>query len=454
MTDALIVSLRRAVGAEHVLEGSLTAGYATDWTGRFGAPPRAVVRPADHDEVAEVVALCAASGASVVPQGGNTGLVGGGVPESGEVVLNLRRLDALGPVDVASAQVTAGAGATLEALQHAAASAGLAYGVDIASRGAATVGGMIATNAGGIHVLRHGATRAQVVDVRAVLADGGSVGSLRGLVKDNSGYHLPSLLAGSEGTLAVVTAARLALVPRSAHRCTALVGFSSLDQAVEAAGRWRSSVPGIQALELVTEAGVHLVVDEVGLAPPPTGWATAWLVAEAAGDEQVADRLGVAVGDAPGVTDAAVAADDHRRQEQLWAYRELQSEAISRLGPVHKLDVALPTASIVPFAATVGTAVGSACPGAATWLFGHVADGNLHVNVTGVDSQDESVEEVVFTMVAELGGSISAEHGIGRAKRGWLHLTRSPTEIGLMRSVKRALDPGGILNPGVLLPPD
>src|SRR5262245_52396678 len=226
--DTFLRDLEAIVGARHVLRGELTAGYVEDWTRRFRGTTPAVVRPGDTAEVARVLARCHDARIAVVPQGGNTGLVGGATPLEGEVVLSLARLDGLGEVDRAAAQVTAGAGVTLAALHAAAATAGLRYGVDLAARETATVGGMVATNAGGVHVIAHGATRAQLRGLEAVLADGSVVTRLGGVEKDNTGYDLASLLCGSEGTLGVVTAARVRLLPTPRHTVTALVGTASL----------------------------------------------------------------------------------------------------------------------------------------------------------------------------------------------------------------------------------
>jgi len=240
---AAVDELRQVVGAGLVLDPEIVASFTTDWTGRFEGATRAVVRPASTAEVAGVIDVCRRHGIALVPQGGNTGLVGGSVPLHGEVVLSLRGLDDLGPVDEAAGQVTAGAGVTLADLQTTADAAGWAYGVDLASRQSATVGGTVATDAGGIHVLRYGDTRAQLLGVEAVLGTGAVVSHLGGLVKDTTGYHLPGLLCGSEGTLAVVTAARLRLVPPTPERTTALLAFDSAADAVAAAVVLRRALP-------------------------------------------------------------------------------------------------------------------------------------------------------------------------------------------------------------------
>ncbi len=444
--------LTAIVGGPHVVtDPAARAPHETDWTGRFAGTTPAVIRPGDADEVTAIVATCRRHGVAVVPQGGNTGLVAGATPLGGEVVVDLRRLAHVGAVDPVSGQITAGAGATLAAVQAAARAAGQRYAVDFAARDSATIGGTIATNAGGVHVVRWGATRQQCVGIDAVLGTGSRVTSMAGLTKDNTGYHLPSLLCGSEGTLGIVTAARLALVPTPAHRIAALVGFATVADAVGAVAALRAELDGLEAAELVLADGLALVGAAFGLpAPFARPWPAALLV-EAAGPTDPTAALGAAVDAAPGAMEAIVAESAERRAA-LWRYREGHTLAINGLGPPHKLDVAVALGDLASFLTAVPAAVAAVAPGARTWLFGHAGDGNVHVNVTGVDPDDDAVDGAVLELVAELGGSISAEHGIGRAKRRWLHLTRSTEEIAAMVAIKRALDPDGILNPGTLLP--
>lgn len=436
----MIDGLRAIVGDAHVLvDADVRAGYEVDWTGRFRGTTPAVVRPGSVDEVAAVVELCRSTGTALVPQGGNTGLVGGSVPLGGEVVLSLRRLSSVGPVDDASAQVTAGAGATLADVQAAAATAGLAFGVDLAARDTATIGGMVATNAGGLHFVRHRGMRQQVVGVEAVLGDGSVVSRMSGVEKDNTGYDLAGLLCGSEGTLGVVTAVRLRLVARVAERVTALAGFASMAAALEGLAALRRVVQ-LEAAEVVFADGVDIVRRHAGLPAPLTAEAPVLLLVEWAGD----DPSLLAAADP---VDAAVATDPVR-SASLWRYREAHTEAVSALGVPHKLDVTVPLAAMPAFVDDVRALVD---PAHVLVLFGHVADGNLHVNVVGPPPDDETVDEAVLRLVAAAGGSISAEHGIGTAKRRWLHLSRTPAEIAAFRALKQALDPAGILNPGVLL---
>jgi len=448
-----VTALADVVGASHVLtDPELTASYETDWTGRFAGRAAAVVRPGSTAEVAAVMALLHEAGRPVVPQGGNTGLVGGGVPLHGEVVVSLRRLAAIDAVDVAAGQVTTGAGATLAAVDAAAAGAGLAFGVDLAARDSATVGGMVATNAGGLRMLRYGPMRAQTAGVEAVLADGRVLSHLAGLAKDNTGYDVAGLLAGSEGTLAVVTRLRLRLVPRLEHRTTGLLAFADADGALGALAVLRNRLPqSLEAAELFLAGGVALVCDHLGLPPPFGRLDPVYLLVEVSGAHDPTEELAAAVVDGVGdrALDGAVEAEPAGRA-RLWRYREAHTEAINAAGVPLKLDVTLPAGELAGFLSEVPGAVERMAPGARCVLFGHAADGNVHVNVLG--TADPAVEDTVLRLVARLGGSISSEHGIGAAKRAWLHLNRSPAEIDVFRAIKRALDPDGILNPHVLLP--
>ena len=449
---ALLAALRAVVGDTHVLtDPDVVAGQVRDWTGRFVGATPAVVRPASVDEVAGALRACRDAGAGVVPQGGNTGLVGGSVPLHGEVVLDLRRLDAIGPVDARTGQTTAQAGVTIANLHAHARAAGWEYGVDLAARDTATVGGTIATNAGGVHVLRYGSTRRQVIGVEAVFADGRVMSRLDGLEKDNTGYDLAGLMCGSEGTLAVITAARLRLVPRPAHVVVALLAFDDIDAALDAVGGLRRALDCLQAVELFFQDGLDLVCERLGLARPFAARHHAFVLVEAAAGTDPTFALADAIEGLTGLSDVAVAGDD-RAARDLWRYREGHTEAINLLGPPHKLDVTLPADQLPSFVAEVTDQVSAVAPDAVVWLFGHAADGNIHVNVTGVEPDDDRVTDAVLRLVARRRGSISAEHGVGTAKRKWLHLVRSRTEIDAFRAIKHALDPDAVLNPHVLLP--
>ena len=464
----LIDELTGIVGAVHVLrDPEMTAGYSMDWTRRFAGATPLVIRPGDTAETAAVMSALAAARVPVVPQGGNTGLVGGSVPLAGEAVLSMRRLNICEPVDELASQVTLGAGVTLADAQAHAAASGLSVGVDLAARDSATIGGMVATNAGGINVLRYGAMRAQVVGIEAVLADGTVVSHLAGLEKDNTGYDLGSLLAGSEGTLGIITRVRLRLHPTQPERATALLAFETAADAVSAAAALRRGVASLHALEAVFEGAMALVSRHLGVAPPVgrlggdshrsppiEDGGGAWLIAEAAARTDPSDELGAAVEElADLVVDAAVALDPAARQ-RLWAFRENVTEAISAAGIPHKLDVTLPAARLAEFVDGVPDVVRATDPDAQPLLFGHLGDGNVHVNVLGPGGAEpaDEVDDAVLRYVAELGGSISAEHGIGTAKLSQMHLNRSEAELAAFSAIKRALDPVGLLNPNVLLP--
>lgn len=451
LSDSLLERLGAAVGAGHVLtDPALLEAYERDITRRYGAHAGAVVRPGTVDEVAAVVRLCHESRTPVVPQGGNTGLVGGGVPRGGELVLSLGRLSALGEVDVVAGQVTAGAGVTLEALQRHARAGGLAFGVDHGARSGASIGGMIATDAGGAQVLRHGTMRAQVTGLEAVLADGRIVRRLAGLLKDTAGYNLPQLLIGSEGTLGVITAARLRLVPALPHAVTALVAVPGTEAAVQLMCDLRARASSLQAVEVFYGEGMRLVCEHRQISPPFADDHDVYVLAECAAQEDPLEDLAGAIEDAL-VLDVAVAEDSARRAA-LWNYRDLQNEAVAAAGVPHKLDVTVPLAALASFEHRVRDVIEQAAPGARTILWGHLGDGNFHVNVLGPEPDDYRCDEAVLRLVAEVGGSISAEHGVGVAKRRWLGLTRSEAEIETMRELKRTLDPHGILNPGAVLP--
>jgi FAD/FMN-containing dehydrogenase len=454
-TASLAERLSAIVGSSQVLsDPGLTSSYETDWTGRFGARAALVVRPATTDEVAQVVRACAACSARIVVQGGNTGLVGGGVPSGtgDEVLLSLVRLAGLEDVDVAAGQVTAGAGVRLAALQAHARAAGLDFGVDLAARDTATVGGLIATNAGGIRVLRYGSMRAQLLGLEVVLADGTIVSRLGGLPKDNTGYDLTSLFTGSEGTLGVVTRARLRLVSRESSRCVALVAVADTGAAIALLAGLREQLgPVLSAAELMFDEGVELVRSGAGLPRPFESAAPAYLLIECAARQDPSDLLMEALADAPQVIDANVAtAADPGGQRALWQYREGHTEAVNAAGVPVKLDVAVPLAELPGFIAEVPALINAAAPAARTYIWGHLNEGNLHVNVVGALEQAAEVEEAVLRAVAARAGTISSEHGIGRAKAAWLGLSRTPEEITLMRSVKAALDPAGVFSPGVL----
>jgi FAD/FMN-containing dehydrogenase len=374
------------------------------------------------------------------------------------VVVDLRRLDALAPVDSASAQVTVGAGATLAAVQAHVGGDGLAVGVDLGARDSATIGGMVATNAGGLRLLRYGPMRHQVLGLEAVLSDGRVLRRLGGLLKDNTGYDLAGLLTGSEGTLAVVTRVRLRLVAARPQRAVAVLGLASVERAVEVAAVLRRDLDTLEAIEAFFADGLALVVQRLRLSPPLRSASPVYLLVECSEPDGGPDPLDALVEAlAPlglGDDDVAVGADPASRA-RLWRLREGHTEAINvlggEIGPPHKLDVTLPAAHLAEFCTRVREVVAGVAPVARTFLFGHLGDGNVHVNVVGLDPDDERVDDAVLRLVVDLGGSISAEHGIGTAKARWLPLDRSATELALFAAIRGAWDPAGVLNPSVLV---
>lgn len=450
-TDDRVVNLIASiVGSDHCLtDADLRAPYERDWTGRYSGDARLVVRPGTVDEVAAVAKVCAAEGLPIVPQGGNTGLVGGGVPRGGEVVLSLRRLNAIGEFDHLSNQVTVGAGCTLGDLQRAARLENLEFPVDIASRDSATVGGMVATNAGGVLAMRYGPMRRQVAGVQAVTTSGVTLHHLAGLPKDNSGYHFPSLLAGSEGTLAILTAIRLRLIPSWKHRVTCLIAVADTQAMMTLGSVLRDSLPTLEVLEGFYADGLQLVVSACNVPMPFAKPYPAYLLFQCASMADSVTEIADVVEQAPGVLDVAVAVAASE-QARLWSYRERHTEAISTRGVPHKLDVSVPLSELAAFETDIRREIVRQRPNAEPILFGHVGDGNLHVNILGLDADDFEIDEMVFHMVRRFGGSISAEHGIGTAKAPWLHLMRSDEDIAIMRGMKAAWDPLSILNPGVL----
>jgi FAD/FMN-containing dehydrogenase len=461
---AFVRTVSAIVGDEHVIvDADRRATYETDWTGRYSGSCVAAVRPGTADEVAGVLHACTTSGVDVITQAGNTGLVGGGVPRAPSVgrddvarrpaiVLSMRRFTAISDLDASSMQITCGAGVTIAEWRRAARGAGFDTPVDFAARDSATVGGAIATNAGGSRVVRFGTMRQQVVGVEAVLAGGSVVGSLAGLPKETVGLHWPSLVCGSEGTLAVITAARLRLVPYHEHVTTVLVALDGLEAALALLARTRRRLASLDSIEIVWPAALDLVAAHLGVAGPvevPTG-GVAVLVECADHVDPTADLLGV-VGEIDGVTATAVATDGPRR-ERVLAFRDRITEAIAAAAatsgtPTYKLDIAVPGGAIDRVVDVANEA--ASAQRARVIPFGHLAEGNVHLNF--LDAVDpDALADAVLPVVAELGGTISAEHGIGVAKTKWIHLVRRPGELDALRSIRRALDPAGILNPGVL----
>ncbi len=471
MTDdraTLLARLAAVVGAPHVLTGDAdTAPFLTDWRGRFRGRALAVVRPASTPEVAAVVRACADAAAPIVPQGGNTGLCGGATPDAtgAAVVVALTRLRAVRALDPDNATITVEAGATLAAVQDAAAAAGFRFPLSLASEGSCTVGGNLSTNAGGTAVLRYGNMRDLVLGLEVVLADGSVLPALRGLRKDNTGYDLKQLFVGAEGTLGLITAATLKLFPAPAVEATAFAAVESPQQAVALLGRMQRALSDrLTGFEAIGADALALCRAHFPALPDPLPghrWYVLVQACDSAPDANLAEVVEAALGAAldDGAAADALVALSGAQADALWALRENISDAQKAEGPNIKHDIALPVSAIPEFLDTARVALDAALPGVRYIVFGHLGDGNLHYNLSppaGIAHGDflahgDTANRIVHDLVAARGGSFSAEHGIGQLKRAELARYKSPVEIDLMRRIKAALDPSGVFNPGKVL---
>jgi FAD/FMN-containing dehydrogenase len=464
----LLETLAGRLGSAHVLTAPADmAGHLVEPRGLYRGEASAVVRPRDTEEVAFVVRECAASGVPVVPQGGNTGLVGGGVPQGG-IVLSLSRLDRIRAVDPHNATMTVEAGCILANVQDAASSAGCLFPLSLASEGSCRIGGNLATNAGGTAVLRYGAMRDLVLGLEVVLADGRIWNGLSGLRKDNTGYDLKDLFIGSEGTLGIITAAVLKLFPQPRARATAFAGFASARAALDLFERLREAAGDqLTAFEYMPKFGLDTVLKHgAGAVRPLQGDHASFALIELSSPQPDEDLRGLmervlgAALDEGLVEDATVAASE-AQDRALWHLRENLSEVQRHEGGSIKHDVAVPVSRVAEFIETASGACEAAMPGLRICAFGHVGDGNIHFNLSqpvGMDKDAFLAEwgrfnRIVHDIVHGMQGSISAEHGIGLLKRDEILLYKDPVAIDLMRTLKRALDPDNILNPGKVLPP-
>ena len=449
-----IAELKSLLGSGRISEDEdVIKTYSDDWTGRYRGSARAVISPQSTYEVAEILNWCSTNQVGVVPQGGNTGMVGGSTPLNGELIISLRKMKNVNCSDTNDNQIVAEAGATLLEIQNLALERSMIYGVDFAARDSATIGGTIATNAGGLNVLRYGTTRRQIVSVEAVTGTGEIIGNLNGLEKDNTGYHLPSLLCGSEGTLAIVTRAKLRLRPKPKENVSILFGLDTIQDAVNLTEACVSTSTEIIACELFFQKGVDLVREAYDLQPLWNNRNSIYLLCEFAGDLGVLDRLNENVlGEMLRTHDSILVATSDREQQRLWQYRELHTLAISKKGIPLKLDVTIPLGNLTHFLDSIATICGNINPLSIPYVFGHSADGNMHLNILQSEPNVAEMEEEILKFVVSLDGSISAEHGIGRSKAPYLHLQRNDEEIRLFREMKKAFDPKGILNPDVIFP--
>ncbi|MDB5800424.1 MAG: hydroxyacid dehydrogenase [Rhodocyclales bacterium] len=468
MTD-LIASLRTVVGDSHVLSTAADrAPFELDWRGRYRGDALCVVRPGTTAEVAAVVRICAERGIAMVPQGGNTGLVGGGVPlgNGNEVVISLSRLNRVREIDPDNNTLTVEAGCTLVSVQAVAAEHDRLFPLSLASEGSCQIGGNLSANAGGVHVLRYGNTRELTLGLEAVLPDGRIWDGLRGLRKDNTGYDLKHLFIGAEGTLGIITAAVLKLFPMPRASAVAWVALADAADAIELLGKVRD-VCGerLAAFEIVGRPALELVLRHIpGSTDPlrePSACYALIELTDPASDTDLQSPLQTVLSTAMAsgrIGDAVIAASE-TQAKSLWALRENISEAQRIEGVSIKHDIAVPVSSIPVFLERAGNALREAFPDIRVVAFGHAGDGNLHYNLSkpvaadnaGFIAQTAAINRIVHDIVAALGGSISAEHGLGQLKREEVTRYKSPIELELMRSIKNALDPQHLMNPGKLI---
>ncbi len=448
MAADVLQQVSSLVGANYVsTDPDVLAGRSVDHTGRYRGHASALVRPGSAGEVAEVLRVCRDAGAHVTIQGGRTSLVAGTVPEHDDVLLSTERLCAVGDVDTTERRVRAGAGATLSAVQRAAGAAGLVFGVDLAARDTATVGGMASTNAGGLRTVRYGNMGSQVIGIDVALPDGSMVRRHSQVRADNTGYDLPSLFVGAEGTLGVITALDLRLHPDPAHRVTAVCGFDELSALVDA-GRLFRELDGIAALELIDGAAAALADEHLGLPPPVHG---RWLLlVELAADHDQTARLADALEGVQRSSEPAVGVDN-AAQQRLWRVRESLAEVVGVYGPPLKFDVSLPLSAVAGFARDAEALVRRHAADSIGVLFGHIGEGNLHLNVLRCSAeQEKELYAAMMDLIAGCGGNVSSEHGVGSRKRRYLGMSRDAADIAAMRSLKSAFDPTGYLNAAVL----
>jgi FAD/FMN-containing dehydrogenase len=448
MTPSVLHKLSSLVGPNHVsTDPDVLAGRSVDHTGRYRGRASALVRPGSADEVAEVLRVCRDAGAHLTIQGGRTSLVAGTVPEHDDVLLSTERLCGISDVDTTERRVEVGAGATLAAVQRASGAAGLVFGVDLTARDTATVGGMASTNAGGLRTVRYGNMGNQVIGLDVALPDGSVVRRHSRVRADNTGYDLPALFVGAEGTLGVITALDLRLHPDPPHRVTAVCGFKDLGALVDA-GRLFRDLDGIAALELIDGRASALAAEHLGVTAPVHGdWL---LLVELASDHDQTERLADALDGVHTCGEPAVGVDI-AAQQRLWRVRESLAEVVGLFGPPLKFDVSLPLSAVAAFARDADALLHRHAADAIGVLFGHIGEGNLHLNVLRCSEEHErDVYAAMMELIAECGGNVSSEHGVGSRKRRYLGMSREAADITAMRTLKTAFDPTGYLNAAVL----
>lgn len=445
MSQDYLAFFNSLLGEENVLTNEAAKPYLIDWTTRYQGEALAVVKPGSVEEVSKVLAFCNENLIPVIPQGGNTGLVHGSVP--GEtvngnlpIVLSTLRLKELNPVNKLDRSVVVGAGVTISDLEKHVSSFGFAYGVDLAARDSATIGGTVATDAGGIRVVYYGTTKAQVLGVEAVLADGQIIDALGSTAKDGAGYDFPTWLVGSEGTLAVVTRVRVRVKNKLPKAHTYLIGLNSFSQASELIAKCFIEEKRVLAAEAIDQASFDLVCNYLNLSRP------------------LAEHNVVLLLETDSEIDLAnyqfVKSNNQKETAEFWARRERLGDAVGSLGLVHKADVGIPPENLDTFIAQFHEKVSALQNVKTTLAYGHIAESNLHLEIIGPDKDDLSAEKITYQLVADLGGTVASEHGVGRAKCEFLGLVRSNEFLATIKLLKNTLDPKSILNPGAVIPLD
>jgi FAD/FMN-containing dehydrogenase len=467
--NGLIDSLRQICGEAHVLSGGGLTAYERDWRGREHGKALCVVRPAHTKEVSAVVKACAAVGVAMVPQGGNTGLVMGSTPDTSgqEIVISLQRMNKVRHIDIANATLTAEAGCILQHLQQTADQSGFLLALSLASEGSCTLGGNLASNAGGTQVLRYGNTRDLCLGLEVVTAQGDVWSGLSGLRKDNTGYDLRHLFIGSEGTLGIITAATMKLFPKPAAQRTAWAAVPSVQAALDLLGLAQQQLgAGLTGFEMMSQAALGLVARHFPALKVPFWQEAPYCVllelsdteSESHAEQRLEQVLGIALD--KNVANEVVIAQSLSQSRELWQVRESISSAQAAEGLNIKHDISLPVSAIPAFVKQTDTALANALPGLRIVNFGHLGDGNLHYNIQcpeGADAahflktNEPQVNDMVYDAVMSFGGSVSAEHGIGRLKVESLPHYKDPVALQLMRNIKQALDPQKLMNPGRVL---
>ena len=465
-TPEVIAQFTNIVGPTNALvESGAQAAYLREWRDRYVGKTALVLRPGTVREVAEILSLANETRVGIVPQAGNTGLVGGQIPyeDGNDIVLSVARLSRVREIDAAGQSITVEAGITLAHLQSIAEGAGRLFPLSLASEGTCQIGGNLATNAGGVNVLAYGNMRALTLGLEVVTAEGRIWSSLKTLKKDNTGYDLKDLFIGSEGTLGVITAASLRLFARPAEKATAFCALDNLDKVLEFFARAEVAAgPYLTAFEFISRAGMEIAVQHVEGARNPFHDIAPWSVLieisspEADGRAEAVMESFLSKAIESGIVADAAIANTIQHANDFWRVREEMSDAQKFEGGSIKHDISVAPAQIPDFIGRANAIVEKLCPGARPVPFGHFGDGNVHYNISQPRDMDkaafldkwEEIASAVHGLVADMGGSISAEHGIGRMKRADLVRYKSPVEMEMMRSIKHALDPNGIMNPG------